>query len=164
VSEVYCHFDKVEAVITAVRNTAETIRTYGERPDLYGHSRTARIAMDLHVVAALCESQVRGLRMWDVSAAKRAFYRALTDGEELFVGLWPIELDLPSVTGHVAYPHPDVTTQAQKLHSAAANLRMQAATLGEALVTPSSSKMCNELVDIADRVRELADSLTANNV
>lgn len=162
-SEVICQFDKVEAVITAVRNTAETIRTYGENPELYGHSRTARIAMDLHVVAASCESELRGLRMWDVAAAKRASYGFVWDGEEFCVGLWPIEFNLPSVTGHVVYPHPDVTTRAQKLHDAAQNLRVLAAALGEALVTASSPATCNQLHKIANRVRELADSPTANN-
>lgn len=120
--------------------------------------------MDLHVVAAMCESEMRGLGMWDVSAAKRASYGFVWDDEEFFVGLWPIEFNLPSVTGHVVYPHPDVTTRVQKLHSAAENLRVQAGALAEALVTPSSPKMCNELHDIAKRVGELADSLATNNV
>lgn len=166
-TEIRCDFDKATSAVTTIRVIAESIRTYGEGPDVRGTSRTAVLAREIHALAAEAESEIRGLKAWDVTSAKIigdiwAVEPNVSDDKQ--IELTAITFDLLAVPSMSAYPRPGLATRVEKLRAAAAHLRAQASAWTDAVTTPATPQTCEELVRHASAVESLADSLTEDAI
>lgn len=136
-------------LITAVREIAETVRTYGSHG---GRTITFDTPTTLHVIAAQLESHMRSWAQTDHSIAR--FYSERQGGESI---------DFPQLRAVLSAVTPSPISsdvQVAELRTACTRLRAAITALHSAMVTQSTPTFAALLEAEAVNIGHLADTLT----